>query len=240
MKKFIKVLFDSDVWERCSIGMVSFILGVLLGCFGGVAILAMAGVFSLVFVVIVFCIFFLVGLGSKKDRKTRFEGIDLRNAAEKSPEAQYALGCCYEDEKSLCHDIVSNGYTKAIEWYRKAAEAGMPKAQYVLGNKLYYEHPEEAFAWFFKAAGQGYAEAEYMLVAYYQNGKVVPKAPEQAVYWCRKAAEQGNADAQYSLGVRHDNGDGVEKDHEQALYWYRKAAEQGNEYAQEILESLGD
>ncbi len=89
------------------------------------------------------------------------------------------------------------GYTKAVSWYRKAAEQGYAKAQYNLG--LMYSQEQDytkAVSWFRKAAEQGYAEAQYNLGVMYDNGSGVKKDTEQAVYWFRKAAEQGFAQAQ--------------------------------------------
>ena len=59
-------------------------------------------------------------------------------------QAQYNLGCCYENGEGVTKDIA-----KAVEWYRKAAESGNVKAQFALGECYYYgdgieENNEEA------------------------------------------------------------------------------------------------
>ncbi|MDR2763209.1 MAG: sel1 repeat family protein, partial [Planctomycetaceae bacterium] len=42
--------------------------------------------------------------------------------------AQFTLGLCYYDGKGVTKDLI-----EAVKWYRKAAEQGNSKAQYILG-----------------------------------------------------------------------------------------------------------
>ena len=59
---------------------------------------------------------------------------------------------------------VAQSYEKAVEWYRKAAEQGLARAQYNLG--CMYENGtgvaqsyEKAVEWYQKAADQGFEDA---------------------------------------------------------------------------------
>lgn len=57
---------------------------------------------------------------------------------------------------------------QASEWFRKAAEQGLPEAQNMLGLCFLYgqgviKDETKAVDWFRKAAEQGYAEAQNML-----------------------------------------------------------------------------
>ena len=123
-------------------------------------------------------------------------------------------------------------YTKAVEWYKKAAMLEYSSAQRLLGRcyangegvaKSY----ESAVMWYQKSARQGNKEAQFDLGVCYRNGQGVTKNYAQAAKWFRNAAEQGHIYAQFNLGLCYANGNGVEKDYEQAMKWYRKAAEQG-------------
>ena len=79
----------------------------------------------------------------------------------------------------------------AIKWMTKAAEAGLSKAQWTLGDiYIYnprYENYNEAIKWLTLAAEQGYAPADYYLARCYENGWGVAKSQEEAEKWERKA-----------------------------------------------------
>ena len=120
-----------------------------------------------------------------------------------------------------------------MEWYRKAAEQGLARAQCNLG--FCYENgtgvPQDyakAVEWYRKAAEQGLARAQYFMGLNYNNGIGVPKDDAMAVKWYRKAAEQGHAGAMCNLGYSYMNGEGVGKNTQEGIKWYRKAAENGS------------
>lgn len=121
----------------------------------------------------------------------------LKLAQQGNAIAQNHLGDLYQIGEEVKKD-----YTKAIYWYRKAAEQGLDSAQYNLGTM--YEGD------------------------YFYGGYGVEKDYVKAVYWYRKSAEHGNANGQCALGGMYKFGWGVEKDYEKAVYWFRKAAEQGD------------
>lgn len=143
-------------------------------------------------------------------------------AEEGNAEAQYKLSVMYSDGEGVQEDD-----TEAEKWARKAAEQGLAKAQFMLGEMTDEEK------WIRKAAEQGLAEAQYMLgVSYWYRDDYA-----DAVFWYRKAAEQGFAEGQYALGDMYRDGNGVDQDHEESIKWLKRAAEQGDDFAQ--LE-LGD
>ena len=107
--------------------------------------------------------------------------------------AQGIIGCMYEYGYGIEKDE-----TKAVEWYRKAAEQGSVEGQLKLGYM--YQH------------------------GYGIEGIEVDET--KAVEWYRKAAEQGSVEGQLKLGFMYDYGFGIEKDKTKAVEWYRKAAEQ--------------
>ena len=128
-------------------------------------------------------------------------------------------------------------YPTALRRYKKFAEQGDPRAQFILGHMhnngqgvpLDYA---EAVKWYRLSAEQDNPLAQYRLGYMYSEGQGVPSDNAEAVKWYRLAAEQGNPYAQNSLGNMHYNGQGVPLDHAEAVRWYRLAAEQGNPYAQ--------
>ena len=125
----------------------------------------------------------------------------------------------------------------ALRWYRKAAEAGSPKAQYLLGHMLEVgrgqpRDPESSARWYRRAAAQGHVLAQFRLGWMHGTGDGIPKDVTEAVKWYRMAAEQGDATAQFNLALMCSKGDGTSKDAAEALKWYRLAADQGYASAQ--------
>ena len=146
--------------------------------------------------------------------------------------AQIYLGAMYKKGYGVSQD-----YTEAVNWYRKAAEQGDAIAQSNLGDMYYYGYgvPKDyaqAVNWYRKAAEQGQREAQNNLGEMYYCGYGVDKDYALAMNWFRKAAEQGQRGAQHNLGMMYEKGYGVPKDYAQAVNLYRKAAEQGQREAQ--------
>lgn len=128
-------------------------------------------------------------------------------------------------------------YSKAIQWYRKAAEQSYAAAQNSLGYA--YEWGQgvaasnvKAMDWYRKAAQQGYAQAQNNLGTMYEYGKGVEADDNQALIWYQRAALQGNAAAQRNMGVMYSKGSAVKKNDKTAFDWFLKAAKQGNAHAQ--------
>ena len=75
-----------------------------------------------------------------------------------------------------------------MEWYRKSAEQGDPRAQFSLANCYFHGHGVEEDAtevvkWMRKAAKQGHAGAQYDLGICYEDGYGVGKNKRKAVEW---------------------------------------------------------
>jgi TPR repeat protein len=61
---------------------------------------------------------------------------------------------------------VAQSYTKAIRWFRKAAEQGHTEAQFYMGYTISTDTDEDdaaAMRWLRKAAEQGHVDAQYHL-----------------------------------------------------------------------------
>ena len=107
---------------------------------------------------------------------------DLTALAERDPKAAYDLGL-----RLLRGDGVERNTYQAIEWMRKAGDAGNGEAQFALG-RLYLvgfeemgSDPAEAEAWLARAAAKGYAEAKRLLPEAH-----AAKQKEQANYQVRE------------------------------------------------------
>src|SRR5205814_7779204 len=107
---------------------------------------------------------------------------------------------------------VKQDMAQAARWFRQAAEAGNPMAEYNLG--LLYS--EQLFS----------------------EGKTEADDDKQAALWLGKAAEHGVVAAQNNLGVLYADGRGVEKDLVQAYKWFSLAAEAGDTESAQSVKTL--
>ncbi|KAF9080432.1 hypothetical protein BGX23_002161, partial [Mortierella sp. AD031] len=114
------------------------------------------------------------------------------------------------------------GYSRATEWFLKAAEGGYAAAQFKMGTKYesgddVLQDYEKAAEWYRKAAEQDNVEAQK---------------------WYAKAADKDHADAQYCMGVFYDKAYGVQQNFSDAKSWYEKATSQGHAPSQFNLAML--
>ncbi len=131
-------------------------------------------------------------------------------------------------------DGVSRSDAEARKWYRKAAELGLPEAQYNLGV-LAARNPDlkagrnfyEAVRWWQRAAENGNAEAQNALGVSYFKGLGAAQDLAAALHWFAVAADQGYTEAQLNLANMYENGQGTAPDPVAAYKWYAVAAAGG-------------
>jgi TPR repeat protein len=116
--------------------------------------------------------------------------------------------------------------TKAIHWYRKAADAGNVKGMLDLAWFYRYgvgvgEDHQEADAWTKKAADAGDLPARLELLSRANDFAAVAATR-------RELAERGDPHQMYELAKLYENGRGLQRDAGQAFSWYRKAAKAGH------------
>lgn len=164
----------------------------------------------------------------------------LAHAAETSPqelqkladagdaEAQFQLGKAFWHGKGMKRD-----QAKAIEYYRRAAEAKHAEAlaglgaAYALGHGVEEKDAKAAADYFRKSAELGSSIGQMNFGSTLINGQGVEKDTEEGLGWVSKAAEQGLVKAQMYLAQLYTTGDaGVPFDAKQAASWAKKAADQ--------------
>jgi TPR repeat protein len=145
----------------------------------------------------------------------------------------YQLGCIYQgtDEE------------KSFEWYRKAAEAGLPEALNNVGSCYFFGRGtdidyERAFQSYKASAEKGNVEGAMNTGICYASGKGVALCFEEAFRWWTFAAEQGHVKAMVNLVTCYNMGYGTEKNLTMAIKWCDKAAELGDPVAEEMLDHL--
>lgn len=163
----------------------------------------------------------------------------LQPLAEKGDgKAQNLIGKMYYLGQGVAKD-----QAKGAQWFRKAAENGVPEAQGMLG---YMHLVGEAGAlldmglaqeWMTKAANGGDVGAQYNLGVMY-GGNGVKEDPPKAAYWMRKAAEQGHKFALSNLALMYREGKGVAKDLTVAHMLYGLSGKAGNIDALKIQKEI--
>lgn len=103
-----------------------------------------------------FCNFYLYGQGVEKNYQIAHALCET--AGMKSPSALVMLGEMY----LLGYGVPPNR-SKAIEYYRRGADAGYVHGQFILGALLAEDNDPGSVFWLSKAAEQGYTKAADML-----------------------------------------------------------------------------
>ena len=178
-------------------------------------------------------------LSTDNSENTAFRKELLEKALNGDAESQTTLGLCFFSGS----DGFPLDYSKAFEWFTKAAEQGHAFAQNNIGLCYYYgegvlQDYSKSFEWFEKGAEQGNEFAQINLGNCYYYGEGAKQDYTKAVEWYIKAAEQGNPEAQYQLGVCYIGGYGITQDYHKSIEWFTKAAEQGHEAAKNNLREL--
>ena len=121
-------------------------------------------------------------------------------------QAMLQLGGFYEQGVG-----VGRNYSKAFEWYQKAASAGRPEGYYNLG--VCYEigmgaagDMAKSVQNYQKAAEMGLTQAMQKLASIYITGASVPRNTDLGMAWLEQAASAGNSQAMNELGVIYLSG----------------------------------
>ena len=166
----------------------------------------------------------------------------LRDAANNNyAEAQYELGNYYLMGKAENAD-----YTKAIKWYRAAAEQQHVRAMVALGKILYEgeggikPRPDEARHFLSLAAEYGDADAIQGLrkISNHTQSSARNSASVTAFHAQLNDAASGHIPSQYEVGMAYLKGNGVDMDAELAAKWLRRAAVNDYSEAQYMLSHL--
>jgi uncharacterized protein len=117
----------------------------------------------------------------------------------------------------LLHEAADQRYMAAEESLGIFAETG-------IGTKK--PDPEEALAWYKRAAEQGSLDAATNIALMCAHGVGISKDPARAIAWFRRAAEGGDATAQYNLALIYGRGNGMPQNSKESIRWLTAAADQ--------------
>lgn len=115
-------------------------------------------------------------------------------AEAQDPHAQFFLGTAYTDFQSPSPDPF-----RATGYFRRAARAGVPDAQFRLALLLMDKTPEQAMDWLARAAAAGQAQANALLGEYYLTGNRVDRDLDAAVRYLQAGSSAGDMTARNNL-----------------------------------------
>ena len=136
-------------------------------------------------------------------------------------------------------------YTRAIQAWTSAADAGNASAMYNLGVMSFTgrgtaKDQAAAVRWFAKAGAAGHTGGMINYGLSLLNGYGVAKNEAEGVKWLRKAADAGLPSAMGLVGQLYLQGQGVRRDPRQAASWLQRAADAGDGPAMVDLADLYD
>lgn len=179
------------------------------------------------------CVYAADGLDAYRQGHYDLAAVSLYATQGNDPVANYYLGLM----RLYGYGQLKNN-TIALRYFTKAAEKGYVPAQKLLANYyLTHQKPEEALAWFKKAANANEISSQMYCAAAYSVGYGVKKNIDTARRYYIDAAKNGNAIAQYALALQFlDSRDSRNK--KMGLIWLTKSADKGNPKAQLLLAEL--
>lgn len=148
------------------------------------------------------------------------------------------FGAAYLTGKGVPRDLAKSAY-----WYERAADAGDPLSQNLIG--YYYQNgmgvarnPVRAAQWYQRASDGGFLEAKVNLAIAYLWGMGVQKDPQFAIELLRQAAAKNCGLADAYLGEIYAHGIGVPADQDAARNWYERGAHAKDSIAEYRLAAL--
>ena len=145
-----------------------------------------------------------------------------RAAQNQNSPALLNLGYLHELGQGVPKDL-----SKAIHYYRQAAELGNPVALYNLGRSYYTGTNGLPLDWTAARKHLEHASGEGLVAAQHLLGQLNldQNQASNAVVWFTRAAEHGFVPSMCSLAGLYHYGRGVSTDVSRAIQWYRRAAE---------------
>lgn len=169
------------------------------------------------------------GKGTKKNEEEALR-LYTKTAEADNPTGMFFVG-------NNCRD--RGQYSKATEWYKKAAMKDHAPSSVLFGDCLMQgigikKDVPRALSYYKTTAESGYRFAQFRMGRCYLEGRGVERDDKKAFQWFQKAALQKRKyfQAEEFLAYAYDVGCGIGKDPVKARYWLHQAAMHGSAMAQ--------
>ena len=152
-------------------------------------------------------------------------------------------GGCASPTRVGWHAYERGDYDRAVDAWTPLAVEGDADLQYLIGlihdeGEWVDSDPQEAVAWYRRAAEQGHPAAQNNLGLCYSSGRGVAPSRTEAARWFARSAAQGFAAAKNNQGVLMLFEPETDDDQPRALALLTEAAEAGDPKAQMVLASI--
>jgi uncharacterized protein len=157
------------------------------------------------------------------------------------PRAAYNIGLMYDGGYG-----VGSSNMEAANWYRIAADKGVPEAQDILAGRYMrgvgvHRDTHKALELFILASSKGFAPSQYHLgVMYFSGLGPLKKDLVRAVELLTLSANAGHPPAQHALGELLRGHEDIEADPVLAWQWLAMAVDGGERSARRSLKKLGE
>jgi len=164
---------------------------------------------------------------NKEDFDTAFE-LYTKLAEDGSADAQTSLGYMYQNAQGCEKDD-----TKAVEFYKKAADAKQPYALFNLAvlymNGLCGLECDQlkAHELHMQAAIREVPAAMYEVALMLEQGLGCTQNYSEAAFWYEEGAKRGSLESLNNLGTLYKDGHGVEQDDDKCFLCFSHAAKGG-------------
>ncbi|MEA2710538.1 MAG: uncharacterized protein QOF78_3139 [Phycisphaerales bacterium] len=153
-------------------------------------------------------------------------------------EDQYVVGAHYKSGIGVAQD-----YRKAVEWFKRAANADYPPAMFEYGVMRHYglgcgQETFDAQHYLRKAADAGLPEAQFVYGSLLLHRGYGQSDRAQAEKFLRQAAEARYVPAEYTLACEYFSGERLRQDHATAELLLSDLSEQGYQPAQQMRDEL--
>lgn len=164
-----------------------------------------------------------------------------------SIDTQNSLGWLYEYPEYSSEGLnLKQDITKAVYWYKKAAENNDIFSMYSLANLLGDENQEKVYniqkanSWYKKAADLDYDSSQYQYGLNAFNGNGMEKNIDEGLKYLRLAGHNNNYLAQEALGIIYCSGLNIEKDTQVGWYWLDKLINNKDSFAKSSVVDLAE
>lgn len=159
------------------------------------------------------------------------------------PEKEYVAGIMEDPYSVFSENKDKKDRSKCLLHYTKAAEAGLPVAQRILGATFAWglgvkKDAVLAKKWLSIAFENGNMFAPFLMGLYHEIpvGTAFKKDMNEAFRWYEIVAKAGVPFSQQKLGEMYYKGNGCKKDRDEAYRWFKLAYDNGCKSAKEWLD----
>ncbi|KAF9284572.1 hypothetical protein BGZ68_004607, partial [Mortierella alpina] len=162
-----------------------------------------------------------------QDRGKTMDWFDSSAGGSESAKAMFKIGHMYDSGRGMEQD-----YSKALEWYLAASEAGVAVAMFRI-SQMYQngrgmkQDDNEAISWY-RRGEEAVNEQDKPNNRIIHHDAGVSEHHRRTLEWFKDTVGVGSTATKFNIGFMYYSGEGLEQDYSKALEWYLEASNAGN------------